>query len=134
MSETESPEAAAEDVATAPRAAAAVSPLGEDFDAEPAAAAPAPGPAPASVASLDVLLDIPVTLSLELGRTRMSIRELLALGQGSVVRLDRPAGEPLDILVNGCLVARGEVVVVNDRFGVRITEIASPEERIKRLR
>lgn len=127
MSETESPEAAAEDVA-------AVSPLGQDFDAEPAAAAPAPGPAPASVASLDVLLDIPVTLSLELGRTRMSIRELLALGQGSVVRLDRPAGEPLDILVNGCLVARGEVVVVNDRFGVRITEIASPEERIKRLR
>lgn len=134
MSETESPEAAVEDAATAPRPAAAVSPLGQDFDAEPAAAAPAPEPAPASVASLDVLLDIPVTLSLELGRTRMSIRELLALGQGSVVRLDRPAGEPLDILVNGCLVARGEVVVVNDRFGVRITEIASPEERIKRLR
>jgi len=80
------------------------------------------------------VLDIPITLSMELGRTRLSIRELLALSQGNVVRLDRPAGEPLDILVNGCLVARGEVVVVNDRFGVRIVEIVSPEERIKRLR
>jgi len=85
-------------------------------------------------ANLDVVLDIPITLSMELGRTRLSIRELLALSQGNVVRLDRPAGEPLDILVNGCLVARGEVVVVNDRFGVRIVEIVSPEERIKRLR
>ncbi|MDX1656356.1 MAG: flagellar motor switch protein FliN [Candidatus Competibacteraceae bacterium] len=84
--------------------------------------------------SLEVVLDIPVTLSLELGRTRMSIRDLLQLAQGSVVKLDRPAGEPLDVLVNGCLVARGEVVVVNDRFGVRITDIVSPEERVKRLR
>lgn len=84
--------------------------------------------------NLDMVMDIPINLSLELGHTRMSIRELLRLTQGSVVKLDRPGGDPLDILVNGCLVARGEVVVVNDRFGVRIVEIVSPEERIKRLR
>lgn len=84
--------------------------------------------------NLDMVLDIPVTLSLELGHTRMSIRELLQLTQGSVVKLDRPGGDPLDILVNGCLVARGEVVVINERFGVRITDIVSPEERIRRLR
>ncbi|PWV63274.1 flagellar motor switch protein FliN [Plasticicumulans acidivorans] len=90
--------------------------------------------APRRDANLDMILDIPVTLSMELGRTRLSVRELLQLTQGSVVRLDRPAGEPLDILVNGCLIARGEVVVVNERFGVRITEISSPEERVKRLR
>ncbi|MBL8258794.1 MAG: flagellar motor switch protein FliN [Candidatus Competibacteraceae bacterium] len=84
--------------------------------------------------NLDMVMDIPITLSLELGHTRMSIRELLKLTQGSVVKLDRPGGDPLDILVNGCLVARGEVVVVNDRFGVRITDIVSQEERIRRLR
>ncbi|CDI02547.1 MAG: flagellar motor switch protein FliN [Candidatus Competibacter denitrificans] len=84
--------------------------------------------------NLDMVLDIPINLSLELGHTRMSIRELLRLTQGSVVKLDRPGGDPLDILVNGCLVARGEVVVVNDRFGVRITDIVSQEERVRRLR
>lgn len=84
--------------------------------------------------NLNVVLDVPVVLSMELGRARMSIRELLQLATGSVVKLDRPAGEPLDVLVNGCLVARGEVVVVNERFGMRITDIISPEERIKRLR
>lgn len=84
--------------------------------------------------NLDRVLDIPINLSLELGHTRMSIRELLRLTQGSVVKLDRPGGDPLDILVNGCLVARGEVVVINERFGVRITDIVSPEERIRRLR
>ncbi len=84
--------------------------------------------------NLDMVMDIPITLSLELGHTRMSIRELLRLTQGSVVKLDRPGGDPLDILVNGCLVARGEVVVVNERFGVRITDIVSPEERLRRLR
>lgn len=84
--------------------------------------------------NLDMVMDIPVTLSLELGHTRMSIRELLRLTQGSVVKLDRPGGDPLDILVNGCLVARGEVVVINERFGVRITDIVSPEDRIRRLR
>lgn len=85
-------------------------------------------------ASLDMILDIPVNLSMELGRSRLSIRDLLQLTQGSVVKLDRPAGEPLDVLANGCLVARGEVVVVNERFGMRITDIVSPEERVKRLR
>ena len=90
--------------------------------------------APRPEQSLEMVLDIPVTLSMELGRTRLSIRELLQLTQGSVVKLDRPAGEPLDILVNGCLVARGEVVVVNERFGVRITDILNPEERVRRLR
>jgi flagellar motor switch protein FliN/FliY len=84
--------------------------------------------------NLDMVMDIPINLSLELGHTRMSIRELLRLSQGSVVKLDRPGGDPLDILVNGCLVARGEVVVINERFGVRITDIVSPEERIRRLR
>jgi flagellar motor switch protein FliN/FliY len=84
--------------------------------------------------NLSVVLDIPVKLALELGRTRLTVRELLQLGEGSVVKLDRPPGEPLDIYVNDCLVARGEVVVVNDRFGMRITDIVSPEERLKRLR
>ncbi|HVP63099.1 MAG TPA: flagellar motor switch protein FliN [Myxococcaceae bacterium] len=83
---------------------------------------------------LDLLLDVPLDLSIELGRTRMTIQELLALGPGSVIELDKVAGEALDILVNDRLVARGEAVVVNDKFGVRITEIVSPSERIARLR
>lgn len=85
-------------------------------------------------ANLSLVMDIPVTLSLELGNTRMSVRDLLQLSQGSVVKLDRHGGDPLDILVNVCLVARGEVVVINERFGVRITDIVSTEERIRRLR
>jgi flagellar motor switch protein FliN/FliY len=83
---------------------------------------------------LELLLDVPLELSVELGRTRMSIQDLLSLGPGSVVELDKIAGEPLDILVNNRLVARGEVVVVNDKFGVRITDIVSPSERIAKLR
>jgi flagellar motor switch protein FliN len=83
---------------------------------------------------LEMLLDVPLGLSVELGRTRMSIQELLALGPGSVIELDKVAGEPLDILVNDRLVARGEAVVVNDKFGIRITDIVSPTERIARLR
>lgn len=83
--------------------------------------------------NLELILDVPVTLSMELGRSRISIRDLLQLNQGSVVKLDRPAGEPLDVLVNGCLIARGEVVVVNERFGLRITQIISPEQRVKKL-
>ena len=83
---------------------------------------------------IDLLLDVPLELSVELGRTRMSIQELLALGPGSVIELDKVAGEPLDILVNNRLVARGEAVVVNDKFGIRITDIVSPAERISRLR
>ncbi len=83
---------------------------------------------------LEVILDVPVTLSLEVGRTRIAIRNLLQLNQGSVVELDRAAGEPLDVFVNGTLVAHGEVVVVNDRFGVRLTDVVSPAERIRRLK
>ena len=77
---------------------------------------------------------MPLDVTVELGRARVSIQELLALGPGSVVELDKLAGEPLDILVNGRLVARGEAVVVNDKFGVRITDIVSPAERVARLR
>jgi flagellar motor switch protein FliN/FliY len=83
---------------------------------------------------LDLLLDVPLEVSVELGRTRLSIQNLLALGPGSVVELDKLAGDPLDILVNGRLVARGEAVVVNDKFGVRITDIVSRAERVARLR
>ena len=83
---------------------------------------------------LDMLLDLPLDVSVELGRTRMSIQELLSLGPASVIELDKVAGEPLDILINDRLVARGEAVVVNDKFGIRITDIVSPQERITRLR
>ena len=83
---------------------------------------------------LDTILDIPVTISMEVGRTNISIRNLLQLNQGSVVELDRVAGEPLDVLVNGTLIAHGEVVVVNDKFGIRLTDVISQIERIKKLR
>ena len=82
---------------------------------------------------LDGVLDIPVTLSVEIGQTRLSIRNLLKLNQGSVVELDRLAGEPLDVLINGTLVAHGEVVVVNERFGIRLTDVVSAQERVKQL-
>jgi flagellar motor switch protein FliN/FliY len=85
-------------------------------------------------ANMDVILDIPVTISLEIGRTNISIRNLLQLNQGSVVELDRLAGEPLDVLVNGTLIAHGEVVVVNEKFGMRLTDVISTAERIKKLR
>lgn len=84
--------------------------------------------------NLDVILDIPVTISMEVGSTDISIRNLLQLNQGSVVELDRLAGEPLDVLVNGTLIAHGEVVVVNEKFGIRLTDVISPSERIKKLR
>ncbi len=84
--------------------------------------------------NLDVILDVPVSLSLEVGRTRMPIRNLLQLNRGSVVELERGAGDPLDLYVNGTLIAHGEVVVINDRFGVRLTDVVSPSERIRRLR
>ena len=119
----------------------------QGVSAEPAAAAaeppkvqPAPfaelradqgGAAPNN--QLDLVMDIPVTLSVELGRTKIQIRELLQLAQGSVVDLDRLAGEPMDVLVNGFLIARGEVVLVNDKFGIRLTDIVSPTERARRL-
>ena len=84
--------------------------------------------------NLDVVLDIPVTLSMEVGRSRISIRNLLQLNQGSVVELERATGEPLDIYVNGTLIAHGEVVVVNDKFGIRLTDVISPAERIRQLK
>ena len=94
---------------------------GDDFD---------PGDSP----NLDVILDIPVTISMEVGNTDITIRNLLQLNQGSVIELDRLAGEPLDVLVNGTLIAHGEVVVVNEKFGIRLTDVISPSERIKKLR
>ena len=87
----------------------------------------------ASGANLDVVLDIPVTLSMEVGRRRMTIRDLLKLSQGSVLELDRDVGAPMDVMVNGTLIAQGEVVVVNDRFGIRLTDVVSMRERVKRL-
>jgi len=84
--------------------------------------------------SLDVILNIPVTLSMEVGRTQMTIRELMELKRGSVVKFDRLAGEPMDVLVNGTLVAHGEVVVVNDKFGIRLIDVISPAERVRKLR
>ena len=84
--------------------------------------------------NLDVVLDIPVTLSMEVGRSKLSIRSLLQLNQGSVVELNRAIGEPLDVHVNGTLVAHGEVVVINEKFGIRLTDVISPAERIRKLR
>jgi flagellar motor switch protein FliN/FliY len=84
--------------------------------------------------NLDLILDVPITLSMEVGRTRIPIRNLLQLNQGSVVELDRAAGEPLDVYINGTLIAHGEVVVVNEKFGIRLTDVISPQERIRKLR
>jgi len=92
-----------------------------------------PGAASLGSNNLDMILDIPVNLTVELGRTKIAIRSLLQLAQGSVVELDGLAGEPMDVLVNGCLIAQGEVVVVNDKFGIRLTDIISPSERLRRL-
>lgn len=88
----------------------------------------------ASNPDLEVILDIPVSISMEVGSTSITIRNLLQLNQGSVIELDRLAGEPLNVLVNGTLIAHGEVVVVNEKFGIRMTDVISPAERIKRLR
>ncbi|MDP1652697.1 MAG: flagellar motor switch protein FliN [Rhodocyclaceae bacterium] len=82
---------------------------------------------------LELILDIPVHLTVELGRTKISIRNLLQLAHGSVVELDGLAGEPMDVLVNGTLIAQGEVVVVNDKFGIRLTDIITPQERMRKL-
>ncbi|WP_308388887.1 flagellar motor switch protein FliN [Acidithiobacillus sp. AMEEHan] len=107
---------------------------------DPAAATPVSMPSlqdagnAEKVANLDMILDIPVTLSVELGHTKIQIRNLLQLAQGSVVELERLAGEPMDVLVNGYLIAQGEVVLVNDKFGIRLTDIISPAERAKKLR
>lgn len=84
--------------------------------------------------NLDVILDVPVTLSMEVGRARIPIRNLLQLNQGSVVELERAAGEPLDVYANGTLIAHGEVVVINEKFGIRLTDVVSPAERIRKLK
>jgi flagellar motor switch protein FliN len=98
----------------------------EQFSAEPAASA--------SANDIDLILDIPVQLTVELGRTKIAIKNLLQLAQGSVVELDGLAGEPMDVFVNGCLIAQGEVVVVNEKFGIRLTDIITPSERIRKLK
>ncbi len=115
------------DAAAAANSASDVHPANifQQFDTTPAAAS-VPG-------NIDMVLDIPVTLTVELGRTKIAIRSLLQLAQGSVVELDGLAGEPMDVLVNGCLIAQGEVVVVNEKFGIRLTDIITPAERIRRL-
>ncbi len=82
---------------------------------------------------IDLILDIPVQLTVELGRTRIPIKHILQLAQGSVIELDALAGEPMDVLVNGCLIAQGEVVVVNEKFGIRLTDVVTPSERVRRL-
>ncbi|MDE2616450.1 MAG: flagellar motor switch protein FliN [Burkholderiales bacterium] len=92
---------------------------------------PSVGDAPAS--DINMVLDIPVQLSVELGRTKVPIKHILQLGQGSVVELDAMAGEPMDVLVNGYLIAQGEVVVVNDKFGIRLTDVVTPSERLRRI-
>jgi flagellar motor switch protein FliN/FliY len=118
-------QAVAETVAEQPAQATAA-----EFDSlEDTSAGPA-----ADGENLDVILDIPVTLSMEIGRTHISIRNLLQLNQGSVVELDRLAGESMDVLVNGTLVAHGEVVVVNEKFGIRLTDVISPAERVNKLK
>jgi len=117
----EQAESEAADVGTEAAAAASFDELADDS-------------MPGSDVNLDVVLDIPVNLSMEIGRTKISIRNLLQLNQGSVVELERLAGEPMDVLVNGTLIARGEVVVVNEKFGIRLTDIISPAERVKKLK
>ena len=123
--------------------------MGEQADAEAAGDVPTQGggvasaeldelvdetpPASTGDVKMDAILDVPVTVSMEIGRTNLNIRNLLQLNQGSVVELDRLAGEPMDVLVNGTLIAKGEVVVVNEKFGIRLTDIVSPSDRVKRL-
>lgn len=119
--------------------------MGEQAAAE-AAATPAPTAQPAQIFEqfassadananhgLELILDIPVQMTVELGRTRISIRNLLQLAHGSVVELDGLAGEPMDVLINGTLIAQGEVVVVNDKFGIRLTDVITPQERMRKL-
>ena len=122
--------------------------MSEQADAEASGAVPTQGggvasaeldelideaPVSSGEVKMDAILDVPVTISMEIGRTNLNIRNLLQLNQGSVVELDRLAGEPMDVLVNGTLIAKGEVVVVNEKFGIRLTDIVSPTDRIKRL-
>lgn len=136
-------EASGENEALADEWAAAMEEAGEEIGDDEDDVQPAPldeledeGSPPASTdgPELDVILDIPVTISMEVGNTQIPIRNLLQLNQGSVIELDRLAGEPLDVLVNGTLIAHGEVVMVNDKFGIRLTDVISQSERIQRLK
>lgn len=115
---------------SAPAEPAAPRAMMQEFDGVPRST----GPVSLDGPNLDVILDIPVSISMEVGNTDITIRNLLQLNQGSVIELDRLAGEPLDVLVNGTLIAHGEVVVVNEKFGIRLTDVISPSERIKKLR
>ena len=117
---------AAADSADSPYQAKPASQLFPDFGAQ--------GAGGGGSAELDMILDIPVQITVELGRTKLSIRNLLQLAHGSVVELDGLAGEPMDVLVNGTLIAQGEVVVVNEKFGIRLTDIITPAERMRKLR
>ncbi len=138
-------ESSQDDQALADEWAAAMSESGDDERDDDVQSDPTRAPleefgAASSVAShgdspnLDVILDIPVVISMEVGNTQIPIRNLLQLNQGSVIELDRLAGEPLDVLVNGTLIAHGEVVMVNEKFGIRLTDVVSQQERIQRLR
>ena len=117
---------AAQGSATSNGAAAAHAPVFEEFSNA--------GTKLQTPNDIDLILDIPVQLTVELGRTKLAIKNLLQLAQGSVVELDGLAGEPMDVLVNGCLIAQGEVVVVNDKFGIRLTDLITPAERIRKLK
>ena len=121
--------------ATESRPAAAAPSTAVEQVAQPANIFPrlAPGQPSEGGQDLDLILDIPVNLTVELGRTRIPIKHILQLAQGSVIELDALAGEPMDVLVNGCLIAQGEVVVVNEKFGIRLTDIVTPSERMRRL-
>ncbi|MBE9609960.1 flagellar motor switch protein FliN [Chitinilyticum piscinae] len=121
LAEQETADAASQSTSATPQPAD----IFQNFDAKPSGAA--------TPNNIDMILDIPVALTVELGRTKIAIRSLLQLAQGSVVELDGLAGEPMDVLVNGCLIAQGEVVVVNEKFGIRLTDIITPAERIRRL-
>ena len=126
----------AEAEAAAPAAETAVAPM-QDAPQANVFASLSPenaGLSPEASRNLELVMDIPIQLTVELGRTKMPIRNLLQLAQGSVVELNELAGEPLDVFVNGCLVAQGEVVVVNEKFGIRLTDIITPSERLKKLR
>lgn len=140
--ETENPDISVDDAAAEDAWAAALAEQEqEEASGGTAAAEPAPldeftesEPHVPREENLEVILDIPVTISMEIGRTKISIRNLLQLNQGSVVELDRLAGEPMDVLVNGTLIAHGEVVVVNEKFGIRLTDVISAQERIRKLK
>ncbi|MDY7537116.1 flagellar motor switch protein FliN [Undibacterium sp. RTI2.1] len=125
IAEQEKADAAAAAAASAPPAAGGGAAIFKEFSGK--------GTHTETHNDIDFILDIPVQLTVELGRTKIAIKNLLQLAQGSVVELDGMAGEPMDVLVNGCLIAQGEVVVVNDKFGIRLTDIVTPAERIRKL-